>query len=302
MIKPLLSVIIANVSGMPEIGWCLTALEKQQAEEPIEVIVVELSGSTESIQTLQKQYPWVRLVLFESRAPIPEMRNAGLECSQGEIVAILEDHEVVPLGWGQKVISAHQAYPQVAAIAGPIENGCITSLTDWAAFFCEYCTFMPPIHAGSTQTIPGNNVAYKRRAVESSQPEDRKSGFWETTLHPMLLQRGGQFRMEPGMVVSHQKHFSIWEYIQQRFYYSRYYASIIAQQRNCFFRLLRSVACILLPVLLMKRILSCGFSKRRFAKELILSVPLLLVFTMVWAIGEMVGYLFGVGQSFSLIE
>jgi hypothetical protein len=302
MMKPLLSVIIANVSGMPEIGWCLTALEKQQADEGIiEVIVVERDGA-EAAQTLMEQFPWVHLLSLKGHFPIPEMREAGLECSQGEIVAILEDHEIVPAGWCQDVLAAHQAHPQVAAIAGPIENGCTAGITDWAAFFCEYCAFMSPVPTGFTRAIPGNNVAYKRWAVDASRAEDRKSGFWETTLHPMLLQRGYQFRIESGMAVSHKKHFGIWEYIRQRYYYSRYYASLITQRRGQSFRFVRSVACVLLPALLMQRILSCGFSKGRFLKELLLSVPLLLVFTTVWAIGEMAGYLLGAGQSLSLIE
>jgi hypothetical protein len=301
MMKPLLSVIIANVSGMPEIGWCLTALEKQQAGGTIEVIVVE-PGGAESAQALQKQYPWAHLLPLEFRLPIPEMRNAGLECSQGEIVAILEDHEIVPPEWCQNVLAAHQTYPQAAVVAGPIENGCTESFTDWAAFFCEYCAFMPPVQSGFSRIIPGNNIAYKRWALESSLAEDRKSGFWETTLHPTLLQGGCQFRMEAGLAVSHQKHFGFWEYLWQRFYYSRYYASFITRQRSLSFRLFRSVACTLLPALLMQRILSCGFSKHRFLKELLLSTPLLLVFTTIWAVGEVVGYLLGEGNSLSLIE
>jgi hypothetical protein len=138
--------------------------------------------------------------------------------------------------------------------------------------------------------------------VETGKPDDRKSGFWETTLHPLLLQSGCQFHMEPNLAVSHQKHFGFWEYLQQRFYYSRYYASLITRQRSSLFRLIRSAACAILPLLLMQRILSCGFSKRRFTKELLLSTPLLLVFTTVWAAGETAGYLLGAGKSLSLIE
>jgi glycosyltransferase involved in cell wall biosynthesis len=300
-LKPILSIIIAATNGMPEIGWCLTALEKQKDVETIEVIVVE-PGEGEAAQALQKQFPWIRLISIERRLPIPEMRNLAFECSQGEIVAILEDHEVVSPGWCQGLLSAHQAFPQVAAVAGPIENGCTASLTDWAAFFCEYSTFMPPVSPGLTHIIPGNNVAYKRWALESSLVEDRKSAFWETSLHPVLVQRGCQFRMEPDIVVSHQKHFGSIEYLQQRYHYSRYYASFITRQRSWLYKLVRSAACVILPVLLMYRILFCGFSKRRFMKELLLSLPLLVVFSTVWAVGEMTGYLFGTGHSLSLIE
>jgi glycosyltransferase involved in cell wall biosynthesis len=287
---------------MPEIGLCLAALENQQQDvETIEVIVVEPGGG-EAVQALRKRFPWVRVLPLGTRVPIPEMRNLAFEHSRGEIVAILEDHEVVPPGWCRGMVAAHQAYPQVAAVAGPIENGCTASLIDWAAFFCEYCAFMPPVSPGLTRIIPGNNVTYKRWALEINQPEDRSGAFWETSLHPGLLLRGCQFRMEPDLVVSHQKHFGFFEYLRQRYHYSRYYAGFLTRQRSRLFRLIRSAACIILPVILMQRILSCVFSKRRFLKELLLSSPLMLVCTTVWAIGEMAGYLLGVGHSLSLIE
>jgi len=299
--NPALSIIIADANGMPEINWCLSALEKQQPDETIEVIVVEPGGEMMT-QALRKQFPWIRLLTIENRLSIPEMRNLALECSQGEIIAILEDHEVVPPDWCRNMVDAHTEYPEVAAIAGPIENIHPSNITNWAAFFCEYCTFMPPVSPGFTSNIPGNNITYKRWALEIGLPEDRTHAFWETSLHPILLQRGCQFRIEPDVTISHQKHFGFFEFIQQRFLYSRYYASFITRGRSWLYKLVRSITCIILPVVLLKRILSCGLSKHRYLKELMLSLPLLCVFTVVWSVGEAAGYLTGAGHSLSLIE
>jgi hypothetical protein len=298
--QPQLSVIISDLSGMPEISWCLAALE-QQKQASIEVIVVE-PGGAEAVQVLEKQFPWVHLFPVDHRLSIPEMYKLGLDNSQGDIVAILEDHEVVSPDWCETVIAVHKAYPDVAAIAGPIENGCTERIIDWATFFCEYCRFMPPIQAGVTDSIPGNNVAYKRWALEESPPEDLAKGFWENVLHPHLLRRGRQFRVEPRLKVLHQKHIGFFEYLGQRYYYSRSYAGGRTYDRSLLFRFAYSVACTILPAILLKRILSCGFSKHRFRRELVLSTPLLLCFTAVWAFGEMVGSLLGPGQSLALIK
>jgi hypothetical protein len=300
-IEPVLSVIIADLSGMPEISWCLAALEKQQRPAAIEVIVVE-PGGAEAAQALQKQFPWIHLLPVDYHLSIPEMHNMGLEYSQGEIVAILEDHEVVSSDWCETAIAVHKAYPDVAAVAGPIENGCTERILDWGTFFCEYCRFMPPIQAGVTDSIPGNNVAYKRWALQESPPEDLAKGFWENVLHPHLLRCGSQFRMEPSLTVLHQKHIGFFEYLGQRYYYSRSYAGARTHDRSLLYRIAYSVACTILPLILLKRILSCGFSKHRFRRELILSTPLLMCFTVVWAFGEMVGSLFGPGQSLVLIK
>lgn len=298
--KPQLSVIISDLGGMPEISWCLAALE-QQRQASIEVIVVE-PGGAEAVQVLEKQFPWVHLFPVDHRLSIPEMYKLGLDDSQGDIVAILEDHEVVQPGWCEAVLEAHKTYPEVVAIAGPIDNGCTERIIDWATFFCEYCRFMPPIQAGVTDSIPGNNVAYKRWALEENPPEDLAKGFWENVLHPHLLRRGSQFRVEPGLKVLHQKHSGFFEYLGQRYYYSRSYAGARTHDRSLLFRIAYSVACTILPIILLKRILSCGFSKHRFRRELVLSTPLLVCFTVVWAFGEMVGSLFGAGQSLALIK
>jgi glycosyltransferase involved in cell wall biosynthesis len=299
--NPRLSVIIANLSGMPEIGWCLAALEKQQSQIASEVIVVQ-PGGTEAAEALQQQFPWVHWLSVDPRLSIPKMHNTGLEYSQGEIIAILEDHEVVLPGWCEAVLAAHNAFPEAAAIAGPIENGCTGRIIDWATFFCEYCRFMPPVQAGVTKYIPGNNVAYKRWALQKSPTVDLEKGFWENTLYPNLLQQGFQLRMEPRLKVSHQKHMGFFEYLGQRYHYSRAYAGARTHERSLFFRLAYSVACTILPIILLKRILSYGFSKHLFRKELVLSTPLLACFTITWAFGEMVGSLFGPGKSLAMIK
>ena len=299
--KPLLSILIANPHGQPEIVACLSALEKQATDDRVEVIVVETVDSTLA-ETLQKQFAWAQFVPADRDAGIPKMLVDGLARSRGEVVAVLEDHEIVQPGWCEAVLAAHAKYPDVAAIAGPIDNGCIDRVLDWATFFCEYCKFMSPIHAGESDFLPGHNVSYKRDALKAGSLEAMANSFWDGALHPELRKRGFQFRMEPSLRVLHQKHIGLFEFIEQRFLYSRYYAGGRASNWNLFYRTGYSIACFALPVILLYRILSCGFSKRMFQKELLLSTPYLLIFTLVWAFGEMVGSLFGRGDSLASIR
>ncbi|MEW6083109.1 MAG: glycosyltransferase [Chloroflexota bacterium] len=299
--KPLLSIIIADTSGQPEIVACLSALEKQMVDDRFEVIVVEPAGSAMT-ETLRKRFEWVRNVPATPDESIPQMLVAGLATSQADIVAVLEDHEIVLPGWCEAVLSFHRTHPEVVAIAGPIDNGCVDRLIDWAAFFCEYCKFMSPIQANETEFLPGHNVTYKRKALETGSLEAMSNGFWDSALHPELRRRGFKFRMEPNLRVLHQKQFGFFEFIEQRFLYSRYYAGSLVRDRSFFYRAAYSFACLGLPVILLHRILSCGFAKRMFQKELLLSTPFLMTFTLVWAFGEMVGSLFGRGASLASIR
>ncbi len=299
--KPLLSIIIANANGQPEIFSCLAALEKQMTDDRVEIIVVEAADSAIA-EFLHKQFSRVRFVPSDRNAGIPQMLVNGLAHSQGEVIAVLEDHEIVQTNWCEAAFDAHKTYPEAAAIAGPIDNGCVDRILDWATFFCEYCKFMSPIHAGEVEFLPGHNVSYKREALKAGSLEAMANGFWDGTLHPELRKRGFQFRMEPRLRVLHQKHIGFVEFIEQRFLYSRYYAGARASNLNFLYRAGYSIACFALPVILLYRILSCGFSKRTFQRELLLSTPYLLIFTLVWAFGEMVGSLFGRGDSLASIR
>ncbi len=298
--KPLLSIIIANVSEQPEIVSCLAALEKQ-IDDCVEVIVVDAIDSA-TAKTLRQQFAWVRFVSIDQNAGIPQMLVSGLAHCQGNVIAILEDHEIVASGWCEATLNVHQTYPEISAIAGPIDNGCVGRVIDWATFFCEYCKFMSPIQAGETEFLPGHNVSYKRDALEAGSLEAMANGFWDGVLHPELRRRGFRFRMEPSLKVLHQKHIGFFEFIEQRFLYSRYYAGSRTLDWNLLYRAGYSIACLALPIVLLSRILSCGFSKRTLQKELLLSMPYLFSFTLVWAFGEMVGSLFGRGGSLASIR
>lgn len=299
--KPLLSIIVANPNGQPEIVSCLAALEKQMADDRVEVIVVE-SADAAMAEALRNQFARVRFVSTDKSAGIPQMLVEGLTLSRGEVIAVLEDHEIVQPGWCSAALDAHKTYPDAVAIAGPIDNGCVDRVIDWATFFCEYCKFMSPMRAGETESLPGHNVSYKRNALEAGSRTAMANGFWDGVLHPELRRLGFKFRMEPALRVLHQKHIGFFEFIGQRFLYSRYYAGSRALSWDVLRRTGYSIACAALPIILLYRILSCGFSKRMFQKELLLSAPYLTIFTLVWAFGEMVGSLFGRGDSLAFIR
>jgi hypothetical protein len=62
-------------------------------------------------------------------------------------------------------------------------------------------------------------------------------------------------------------------------------------------RLAYAAAALALPPLLFYRTLSRVVSKGRHRAELVRSIPLLALFVSSWAIGEMVGYAAGPGDS-----
>lgn len=300
---PTISVIIASVNGVPMIEECLASLAAQQGNVHAEVIVMDVTGD-ETVKLIQEKFPWVRLETFIERRTIPQLRAAGLQYAAGEIIAIIEDHCLPDPHWYEEMTKAHRAHAEHIAVGGPVENGSCDRLVDWAVFFCEYSAFMMPLPRGTVEDIPGNNASYKRTAFEGilHLEETLTSGFWESTLHKELRARGERFFLEPSMVVYHKKRFGFWYFISQRYHYSRYYAGRLVSGASVPWRVLRGAAALALPVLLLSRIARRIVRKRRHLKELLLTIPLLVVFTGAWAIGEMVGGVLGPGHSLDEVE
>ena len=106
----------------------------------------------------------------------------------------------------------------------------------------------------------------------------------------------------PEIAVGHKKHYTVGEYLSQRYLYARSYAGArvagaplgqsgwgMARPRS------RSRRCSCFEPC---RALS---SKRRHRAELVRSLPLLAVFVVSWAFGEMVGYVAGPGDSLAKV-
>lgn len=300
---PSLSVVIASVNGPPMILECLEGLRAQRGQVSAEVIVVDVTGD-QTVRLIAERFPWAEVVAVPERRTIPQLRTIGLKRSRGEIIAIIEDHCVADPQWYEAMVSAHRAHPDCTVVGGAVENDSRDRLVDWAVFFTEYSAYMQPVPRGIVTDIPGNNASYKRRAFEDLPGVDEllTGGFWESTLHPALVARGDRFLSEPAIVVYHKKHFGFWYFVSQRYHFSRFYAGTLVAGFGIVRRTVRSLAALALPPVLLVRIVSRVVRKRRHLGQLLLTSPLLIIFTGVWAFGEVIGGFFGPGRSPSAVE
>lgn len=294
---PAISVIVVSAGG-GEIGECLASLHRQQGDIDAEVVVVDAGGRLDSTQVAQ-QFPNTMVLRADGGRTIPALRAAALRRTRGDIVAVMNEYCVADPRWYEEMVGAHRAHPECVAVGGAVENGSRTRLTDWAAYFCEYSTYMLPVPAQTVDDIPGHNVSYKRRAFEHIPDLDGvlSRGFWESTLHPILRRRGERFLSSPSVVVYYKKRFGFGQFLRQRYHYSRYYAGEVVAGTAWLRRLLRMAAASALPAVLLGRIIARVARKRRHLRELALSSPMLVIFTAVWAAGEAVGALLGPGRS-----
>ena len=279
----------------------IEALDPRVSGEKCEIVIADRLHD-ELTRRIRRDYAHVRLIDCPAEMSLPEMRTLAFEASTAPIVAVTEDHCVPAPGWAKTVMRAFdQAGPDLVAVGGSVVNGVTDRGLDWATYLCEYSFFSPPVAEGESAILPGMNVAYRRSALESVPRDLLTSGFWETTVHPVLLGKGGRFLSLNELVMLHKKRFSWGLFASQRFIYSRYYAGRRFGGAALPKRAAASLASLALPPLLLARAVQAA-RRKGLGREMWRAAPHLLAFYCIWAVGESVGALRGPGKALAMIE
>jgi GT2 family glycosyltransferase len=297
MSQPHLSVVVPSVNTLADVRDCLTHLDRQRSDVELEVVVVERQGD-ETRRFVREEYPWVKLIEVEKSQTIPQMRAMAFDVAEGEAVAVIEDHVMVPDGWAKHMLAELEKTDGV--VAGSVQNAATETLMDWACFLCEYHHLIPPIEEGEVPWLTGNNVTYKRSVLARFR-DAFNAGKWENHLHDAFKSEGIRLVCRPEIEVGHKKHYTFGEYLSQRYLYSRSYAGATTKDASFVKRLIRGAASFILPPVMFLRVVSCIWKKGRHRGLLIKSLPLIACFTTAWGLGEVAGCWFGPGDSLSKV-
>jgi hypothetical protein len=188
-----------------------------------------------------------------------------------------------------------------AVVGGAVENAATGTLLDWAAFLCEYSHCLPPLPAGTAEWLTGNNVVYRRSAVQKHLAL-LEAGQWENALHDALKAEGVALWCDPELVIGHKKHYTFGEYFSQRYLYARSYAGARVANESAAKKLAMGAAALALPPLLFARTVQRILAKGRHTEKLWPSLPLIALFVLAWGWGEVVGYWLGAGDSLARVK
>lgn len=298
------SVLIGRVSKREAVRILdtLSALREQEPAVGHEVIVADRLDDAVS-RRIERDFPEVRLLRFPPETSLPALRTAALLAARGRFAVVTEDHCIPARDWLAQTVSAFaREEDDVAAVGGTVVNGLPHRWLDRATFQCEYGNYLPPRESGPDTDLPGMNVAYLRQRLLSLDRNLLVSGFWETTIHPALLRQGARLMFANDVCIAHCKHFGLTEFLEQRFLYSRYYAGNRFRQVARARRVGALLLSPLLPIVLLWRFQRGALRRRHYWDEFISLAPLLTLFALVWAIGEMAGYALGAGDALARLE
>jgi GT2 family glycosyltransferase len=289
------SVVVAAWNKRALLERCLASLEDQCGAGDPEIIVAGNydSGSSEMIRM---RFPNVRFILMPEGTTVPRLRAEGINHATGEVVALIEDQCFVDRDWCAELKKAHRLpYP---AVGGAVENASTRRAIDWAVYFYDYGKYMLPGIAGAAAALPGNNVSYKRSALNKIE-RAFQNGFFETFINWELKASGADLFFAPSAVVYHNRSYHTGEAVSECYHHGRAFAGKRVSGVGVSVRLARALATIVLPVVLSGRIVLATVGKRRHLKELLVALPHITLLMVTWSFGEMTGYLRGEGASAS---
>jgi hypothetical protein len=162
-----ITALIATIRGWPQCREAVRLIADQVFPVGGEFVVVDASRNPpptdDEMTQMGGRINWISM----PGKSVFQLRRAAYRAARGDVVAITEDHCYVEPDWVERILAAHQRYPNAAAVGGAVLNNTDEKLVDWAAFFLTQGPFMPPVGSGVAERISGPaNVSYKRYILD----------------------------------------------------------------------------------------------------------------------------------------
>jgi len=289
-----ISVVIAARNCRADAVACLASLSSE-VDAHCELVVACTSDDS-LCEVVARDFGWARLVRCAPGSGLGAIRARGLAGTTGSVVVFLDPYCRVPPGWLARW--RDQPWDQFAAVGGLVEPVPRAHLAEWAAFLSEYAPHLAPMPAGEATTLTGNNVAFKRAALEQAGLIDTPE-FWKTFAVWALRAGGERCWTDPRQIVRHVRATRLGEFTRDRYWHGRSFGATRTSGRGWALRLARAASCPAVPFVLTARLVRDVHSRRNMRRLLWQSLPFAVLFNVAWAVGELDGYLRGSGPASS---
>ena len=293
---PELSVILVTPDSFETIRRTVKHLRAQNPCDRMELIIVtsvpDALGVDEADMSRFLTYQIVGIDRIQS---IASANAAGVRRARASVVVLAEDHAFPAPGWAEALIKAHR---QPWAVVGPaIRNANPGSVVSWADLLIAYAPWVHPAEAELRDHLPGHNSSYKHEILMSYGAEMEAMLDAESVLHWELRAKGHQLYLESAAQVFHMNFGRLLSWLPAQYYSGRVFAASRAQGWRVSKRIMYAIAGPLIPPVRFRRILSqvCRSGSWKQLPNGVL--PMLVIGLTVSAIGEMTGYIAGVGRS-----
>ena len=105
--KPFVSIIVLNYNGKGYLKSCFSSLQLiNYPRSKYEVVLVDNGSKDGSVEYVQKEFPWVRIVLLNQNFGFGGGNNKGVKFVKGEYIAFLNNDTQVTEDWLLELVQA----------------------------------------------------------------------------------------------------------------------------------------------------------------------------------------------------
>ena len=281
-----LSIVIAATATDP-LQNCLRALKADISGAKPLLLVVHADQA--ELAACARSFAFTVQELGMAPASIFKMRRAGFAEASSEFVASLGERYTPCPGW----LTAARECLTWDVLTGPITPSSTLSLVGWSIYLAEYShLFGLQKRLGSIATdalrIPGGNAVYNRQFVHSIADEN------EMAFHARLAAEGCRFGYSTQLAVEFATPQGWLEYLAERYQLSCEWGGQLAREHSAAGRLLLALSRLSLPFLLISRRGLAVWLARRYRVRFVLTLPLLVLYSVLEMAGEMTGILLSI--------
>ncbi len=293
----LLDIVMAAPANALKLEDCLSALEREMDRSDQSAAITLNVAHAGSIRTSSAQrFPHARWIECGAHATLPELWGRALMETRGEWVAMLDADCAVTEQWLSTALGLIAQHMELAG--GAVEPRGLHSNVAWAAYFCDYGAFMPPLAAGTAHAVTGNNLIVRRALFARAHLRELVTPqFWKAHFVHALSRQGIIAQNVPALVVYYEKNYRPWDWLVRRYEHARCFAAMRVAHAPMGLRAALAVFAPSLPLVLFVRLARSVLPKRRYRREFFRALAWILAGLSAWALGEWMGYWFGEGDS-----
>jgi hypothetical protein len=297
MTAPALSVILLAPNDSTRIQKTIWHLRAQTRVSEIELLIVTPNAAQiESAFARQQEFYAVKIVTVDANAPTNVARARGVYTSTAPIIAFAEDHAFPSPNWADALLAAHEK--PYAAVSVQMHNANPSSISR-ADMLMSFSNWIAPAVRGEMPMLPGHNTSYKREILYAYGEQLSEILNSEAVMHQDLTRRNHKLFLETRASIRHLN-FALWlPFLRHKFLGGRSFAAIRANTQNWTWtqRLLYACGGGAIPLLRFWRMVPD--LKRTGALQTLdfTFIAALTTGLIVHAFGEVIGYLFGEGNS-----
>jgi hypothetical protein len=288
-----MSVVIVSPDDFGSIARPIRHLQEQSARDRIELVVVAPSRDRlgpDFAPVIDTGFRDVRVVERGSIGSRGSAAAWGVRAAQAPIVAFVENHSYPAPGWAESLLRAHEG---PWAVVGPsVENANPATRTSRVNYFLTYARWAGPQEAGEVDLLPFHNSAYKREWLDTYGTRLGTMLDEEYWLQADIRARGGRLFLEPAARMTHTNEAVLPTSMRLFFGQGRAFG----RKRGSGWSRLRRACYVLgapafplmnLPWVLRESVRSTP------VREIVVSLPSILLHLTAHGAGEAVGYLTG---------